>query len=69
MKQSSLPINKTRPLTERNVIHVAFGKFNPKCRPANIEIAMADPVFYGILKARARQMVRLAEKNKEQSNG
>lgn len=69
MKQPTLPISKQRPITDGNVLHVAFGKFNPKNRPVNFEVAKADPIFYGILKARARQMIRLAEQKKERLHG
>jgi predicted RNase H-like nuclease len=68
MKQSNLGFRHPIERTSCNVLHVAFDKFNPKCRPANYEAALADPVFNRILKARAAQMIKQIRKTKPAFN-
>lgn len=62
MKQSSLGFRQPTERANCNVLHVAFDQFNPKCRPANYEAALTDPVFRPILNARAAQLLKKMNK-------
>jgi len=64
MKQRTMNFKTPYEKIDTNVYRIAFEMFTKRHRPSNLELAMKDPVFKKLLKARATQLVKDMKKAK-----